>query len=55
MEKKKNQKQHQEEEVKNVQEIITNEDAEKLEGGINADEDEQPSTGVFGLNACCNL
>lgn len=41
------------------EDIISNDDAEKLEGGVstdpNGDELIQPSGGIFGTSTCCNL
>lgn len=41
---------------KNEDEIISDEDAEKLEGGIGADqiEEARPSEGCLGGLICCN-
>lgn len=40
--------------LKNGEDIISNEDAEKLEGGIKHEDLERPSEGSLGGIICCN-
>lgn len=55
-EKKKDVKNEQEEKAKGKEEeVLKSQENEALEGGVSAKEIEQPSTGVLGTTACCNL
>ncbi len=55
-EKKKGVKNEQEEKAKGKEEeVLKPQENEALEGGVSAKEIEQPSTGVLGTTACCNL